>query len=151
MEGQSERDWMKEFDMWTSNQTTTIASEPELSYTISERYVSNPIVKLSFEFALATMDYTEVLTGLKKFVVAQQLLKCGTSIGANIREAQNAESRADFVHKMKIALKEADETSYWLLLCKASPHYPDCQPLLTKLDPVIRILNKIVSTSKKLP
>lgn len=53
----------------------------------------------------------------KKFVIAKQLLKSGTSIGANSVEAQNAESKADFIHKIKIAAKEADETQYWLLLC----------------------------------
>jgi len=50
--------------------------------------------------------------------VARQLLKAGTSIGANVREVQNAESKTDFIHKMKIAAKETDETEYWLELCR---------------------------------
>ena len=54
----------------------------------------------------------------KKIVISTQILKSGTSIGANIREAQSCESRADFIHKLKIAQKEAEETEYWLLLCK---------------------------------
>ncbi|WP_121460163.1 four helix bundle protein [Chryseobacterium defluvii] len=58
-----------------------------------------------------------------KNVIANQLLKSGTSIGANIFEAQSSESRADFIHKMKIADKEAKETEYWLLLCENSEHY----------------------------
>lgn len=59
----------------------------------------NIIVKLTFQFALDIIKYTEGLQENKKFVIANQLLKSGTSIGANIREAQNAESKADFIHK----------------------------------------------------
>ena len=55
---------------------------------------------------------------LRKWVIAQQLLKAGTSIGANVRESQNSESRADFVHKLRNAAKEADETEFWLLICQ---------------------------------
>ena len=73
----------------------------------------NLIVELSFEFALKIIKYVEVLEQDKKFVIARQLLRSGTSIGANIREAQNAESKPDFIHKMKVACKEADETEYW--------------------------------------
>jgi four helix bundle protein len=56
--------------------------------------------------------------GKRKFIISNQLLKAGTSIGANIFEAQYAESRIDFIHKMKIAQKEANETLYWLILCE---------------------------------
>lgn len=77
---------------------------------------TNPILKLSFEFSLMIIQYCEALEENKKYVIARQLLKSGTSIGANAIEAQNAESRADFIHKMKIAAKEAEETQYWLLL-----------------------------------
>lgn len=69
--------------------------------------------------------YTEQLNNEKKYVIAKQLLRCGTSIGANIWEAQNAESKADFIHKMKISAKESEETKYWLLLCKHSENYPN--------------------------
>jgi len=69
----------------------------------------NLIVKLSFEFALEIIEYSELLEEHKKYVISRQLLKSGTSIGANVREAQNEESKADFIHKMKIASKEADE------------------------------------------
>jgi len=69
----------------------------------------NIIVEKSFQFALKIVDYCELLEENRKFVVARQLLKSGTSIGANIRESQNAESKTDFIHKMKIAAKEADE------------------------------------------
>ncbi len=60
----------------------------------------------------------------KKYVITRQLMRSGTSIGANIREAQDAESNQDFIHKLKFAAKEADETEYWLKLCKKSKNYP---------------------------
>ncbi len=91
----------------------------------------NLIVELSFNFSLKIIKYTELLEKEKKFVLANQLLKSGTSIGANIREAQNAESKLDFIHKMKIAAKEADETEYWLLLCDKSDGFPDCKDLIS--------------------
>jgi four helix bundle protein len=110
---------------------------------------NNPILKLSFEFSLMVIEYTEVLEQHRKFVVSNQLLKSGTSIGANAMEAQNAESKADFIHKMKIAAKEAEETQYWLLLCSYSKNYPDCQNLILKLEAVSKILSAILSSSKK--
>ncbi|WP_442930316.1 four helix bundle protein [Myroides sp. JBRI-B21084] len=63
----------------------------------------NIIVKLTFEFALEIIEFCEILETNKRFVIANQLLKSGTSIGANVREAQNAESKNDFIHKFKIA------------------------------------------------
>jgi four helix bundle protein len=108
----------------------------------------NLIVKLTFEFALTVIDYSEMPEEKKKYIIARQLLKSGTSIGANVREAQNAESKADFVHKMKIAIKEADETEYWLALCDASKNYPQTDNLKENLHSIINILSKIISTSK---
>lgn len=108
----------------------------------------NLIVKLSLEFALDIIAYAELLEQHKKYVIAKQLLRSGTSIGANIREAQNAESKLDFIHKMKIAAKEADETDYWYLLCKMSKDYPNPDHLKEKLQSIINIISKIISTSK---
>ena len=108
----------------------------------------NLIVKLSLEFALEIIEYSELLVEHKKYVIARQILKSGTSIGANIREAQNAESKTDFIHKMKIAAKEADETEYWITLCELSKNYPNNLPLKEKLLSIIHILSKIISTSK---
>jgi len=84
----------------------------------------NLIINLTFKFALDTIEYGELLESQKKYVLARQLLKSATSIGANTREAQNAESKADFIHKFKVAAKEADETEYRLLLCKESKTIP---------------------------
>jgi four helix bundle protein len=108
----------------------------------------NLIVDLTFKFSLAILDFCEKLESNKKYVLARQLLKSGTSIGANVREAQNAESKADFIHKFKIAAKEADETEYWLMLCKESEHYPNPELILEDLQTIIRVISKIISTSK---
>ena len=109
----------------------------------------NIIVEKSFQFALNIVSFCELLENEKKFIVSRQLLKSGTSVGANIREAQNAESKLDFIHKIKIAAKEADETEYWLLICKHSPSYPFEEHLLTDVQEIIRILSKIISSSKE--
>lgn len=116
--------------------------------TFKEKYKENVILVKSFEFAKNVVMYTEQLEELKKFVVANQLLKSGTSIGANIKEAQNAESKADFIHKMKIAMKEADETEFWLFLCNELDSYPCTEALLSELYEILKITNKIISTSK---
>ncbi len=108
----------------------------------------NVIVNKTFLFALDIVQFCELLEENRKFVISRQLLKSGTSIGANVREAQNAESKTDFIHKIKIAAKEADETEYWLQICKNSPSYPFNEHLLTDINEIIKILSKIISTSK---
>ena len=107
----------------------------------------NLIVELSFDFSLRVIQYVELLESTRKYVIARQL-KSGTSIGANVREAQNAESKVDFIHKMKIAAKEADETEYWLLLCSKVEQYPDCKELLNGISSIIKVLSNIISSSK---
>jgi four helix bundle protein len=109
----------------------------------------NIIVEKSFQFALKIVLYCDLLTENKKYIISGQLLKSGTSIGANIREAQNAESKNDFIHKLKIAAKEAEETEYWLLICKNSSSYPDNENLLTDVQELIKIISKIIITSNK--
>jgi four helix bundle protein len=84
----------------------------------------------------------------KKYVVSHQLLKSGTSIGANVKEAQCAESKADFIHKIKIAEKEAEKTEYWLLLCKHSKNYPFNPVLLEDIQSIKKVLAKIIISSK---
>lgn len=113
------------------------------------RNTGNEIVDVSFEFALHIIEFSEILDNKRKFVMANQLLKCGTSIGANVNEAQHAESKDDFIHKLKISAKEAEETGYWLDLCQYSEGYPDCTELKTKLLTIKKLLSKIISSSKK--
>ncbi|MEI6313182.1 MAG: four helix bundle protein [Bacteroidota bacterium] len=108
----------------------------------------NLILELTFRFSLKVIEYAELLEEKKKFIIANQLLRCGTSIGANVREAQNAESKKDFIHKFKIAAKEADELEYWLDLCAESKNYPSNEELKSDLIIIIKIINKIISKSK---
>jgi len=109
----------------------------------------NIIIKLTFQFALDIIKYCESLKEDKKFIISNQLLKSGTSIGANIREAQNSESKADFIHKFKISAKEIEETMYWLELCKFSENYPETDNLFEQINNISRIVNKIIITSKQ--
>lgn len=108
----------------------------------------NVIVTKTLYFSVLVMEYCEALEQNKKFVVARQLLRSATSIGANVFEAQNAESKADFIHKMKIAAKEASETLYWLILCERSKSYSYHPKLKEDLDEILKILSKIISSSK---
>lgn len=108
----------------------------------------NIILKKTIAFALAVIEYAELLESGKKYVIARQLLKSGTSIGANVHEAQNAESKPDFIHKFKIAAKEVEETKYWLILCQNSKSYPPCEHLTILLGEIDKIITKIISTSK---
>jgi four helix bundle protein len=116
---------------------------------MNEEFKENVIIKLTFEFALSIIDFCDELDGLKKFALSNQLFKSGTSIGANAREAQNAESKADFIHKFKITAKEVEETEYWLLLCQHSSKLPDSSQLLTDLEPIKKVITKIIGTSKR--
>jgi four helix bundle protein len=76
----------------------------------------NLVLDKSFKFGIRIVKLSRYLNGEKEFVLAKQILRSGTAIGALAREAQFAESRADFLHKMCIALKEANETCYWIEL-----------------------------------
>lgn len=110
----------------------------------------NLIVTKTFALAVEIIDYSEELRKLHKYEMASQLFRSGTSIGANTKEAQNAESQADFIHKFKIASKEADETEFWLKLCIASKYYPyPSKLILSELESIIKIISKIISSSKK--
>jgi four helix bundle protein len=109
---------------------------------------SNVIVDLTFKFAISIVKYCEELESKKKYVIAKQLLKSGTSIGANIREAQNAESKNDFIHKFKIAAKECDETIYWLAICKEIDSYPFDDNLTEQIEVISKVMSKILATSK---
>jgi len=108
----------------------------------------NAIVKLTIEFALKIIVFCEELEKIKKWKLADQLFRSGTSIGANVHEAQNAESKADFIHKFKIAAKEAEETWYWLILCERSKNLPNPFGLQPDLDLIKRIIGKIIVSSK---
>ena len=108
----------------------------------------NIVVEKSLDFSVEIVKFCEVLDFKKKYIIAKQLLSSGTSIGANVFEAQHAESKADFIHKMKIAVKEANETLYWLLICEKSESYPTDSSLKEKTEELIRIISRIILSSK---
>lgn len=114
-----------------------------------ELFDNNPLLKLSFQFSVELVRYCEELESKRRFVLASQLLRSGTSIGANAMEAQNAESKADFIHKIKIAAKEAEETQYWLWICEASENYPDCSHLISKTEELNKILGSIIHSARR--
>lgn len=121
-----------------------------MDFTNSNKYQKNPVLKETFEFAVMIINYAELLNQNNKYVISNQIIRSGTSVGANVKEAQNAESKADFIHKMKIALKEADETEYWLFLCENVETYPNPEKeLKEKLNGILKLLNKIISTAKQ--
>lgn len=113
-----------------------------------KEYENNPVLRNAIELSLMIVKYVGLLEKEGKYVIGKQILRCGTSIGANIIEAQSAESRPDFIHKMKIADKEAHETWYWLYLCEKSEGYLFDRSISQKLDEVMRLLNAIIKTSK---
>ena len=111
----------------------------------------NLIVDKSFEFSLKIIKVYKELVRNREYVMSRQLLKAGTSIGANVNEAQAAQSKRDFIAKMSIASKEARETKYWIMLLIKSNIVPPCQKYLysleSEIDDIINILTKIVKTS----
>ena len=110
----------------------------------------NPILEMSFEFSLKIIDLYKKLIDKKEFVISKQLLKSGTSIGANVEEAIAAQSRKDFISKMSIASKEARETRYWLrLLDKSKLVDINYSEYLNAVEHIINVLTKIVKTSQE--
>lgn len=107
----------------------------------------NLILNLTFKFSLNALDYAEKIYELKRYRMADQIAGSCTAIGANVKEAQNARTKNEFISKLKIAAQEADEAEYWLMLCKESLHYPDSEHLLIELTSILKVLNKIITSS----
>ncbi len=108
------------------------------------------IKDLSYSFALDIIKLYTAMKEQKEFTLGKQILRCGTSIGANINEASAAQSKADFIHKMSIASKEARETLYWLKLLKDSNLVKvELEELLSDCISIVNILTKIVKTSQE--
>ena len=111
----------------------------------------NILKNKSFDFALRIIKLSQFLQQEQnEFVLSKQILRSGTAIGALVREAEHAESKADFIHKLAIALKEANETDYWLDLLHQSEliqsnHYQSIKPDITEL---LKLLVSIIKTSK---
>ncbi len=115
--------------------------------------MSESIIKnKSFLFAVRIMKlYEYLITKKKEYVLSKQLLRTGTSIGALIREAQNAESKADFVHKLGIAQKECDETIYWLELLKETSYLSskEFESINKEATELLKMIRSSIITSKK--
>ena len=112
----------------------------------------NVIKSKSFQFAVNTVNmYKEILQKKHEFILSKQLVRCGTSIGANVREGINAESKPDFIHKLGVAQKECDETIYWLELLQATSYIPqdDMLKMKTEAEELLRILRSIILTAKQ--
>lgn len=111
------------------------------------------IVGRTFRFALSIIELAGELNGRSSSqrILSNQVLRSGTSIGANIEEAQAAESKADFIHKYNIALKEARETKYWLKLLSASTMVGnrDLGTLIKESDEICRIIAQIMINARK--
>lgn len=113
--------------------------------------MNNIIENKSFEFAVRIVNLRKFLTEEKsEYILSKQLLRCGTSIGANVAEAERAQSKADFVSKISIALKEANETSYWLRLLYRTEYLCEKQfvSIYEDLEEITKILVSICNTSK---
>ena len=110
----------------------------------------NIILDMSFDFALQIIALYKIFIERKEFILSKQLLRSGTSIGANIEEAIAAQLRKDFIHKMSIASKESRETRYWLrLLDKSKLVEIDYSLTLKNVDHILNILTKIVKTTSE--
>ena len=114
----------------------------------------NIVLDKSYAFSLKVIELYKFLTQEKKeYVLSKQLLRSGTSIGANTTEAQAAISKKDFIAKLSIASKEARETEYWLRLLTDSKYIDRNKPstilLFSKVESLIKLLTKIIKTSQK--
>lgn len=111
----------------------------------------NLIQQKSYDFALQIIALYRKLCKANEYVLSKQLLRSGTSIGANVEEAQAGQSRADFVSKLSIASKEARETCYWLRLLRDSNTIAKCEAdsLLTEAESIVNILTAIVKSTNQ--
>ncbi len=112
----------------------------------------NPLKDKSFQFALKIIQLYKYLTEDKReFIMSKQLLRSGTSIGANIREGQNAQSKPDFIHKFSIAQKECDETLYWLELLHQSEYLTEKEfrSIHSDATELLKMLRSFILTTKQ--
>ena len=113
--------------------------------------VDQTVEKKSFQFAVRIVKLSRFLVETKKeFILSKQLMRSGTSIGANIVEAQQAQSRADFIAKLSISLKEACETEYWLRLLNATEYLTEKEfcSIIDDCREIIKMLTAIIKSSK---
>jgi four helix bundle protein len=113
--------------------------------------MSNVVKEKSLDFAIRIVNLYKYLTDTKKeFIMSKQLLRSGTAIGALVRESEHAESKADFIHKLSVALKEANETDYWLELLYRTEYLTEkqYQSINENIIELLKLLTSIIKTSK---
>jgi four helix bundle protein len=111
----------------------------------------NVLYEKSLKFAIRMVRlYQYLVNDKKEFVMSKQLIRSGTAIGALIRESKHAESKSDFIHKLHIALKEANETDYWIILLKETDFISQVEfdSLVYEIQELIKLLVSIIKTSK---
>ena len=116
------------------------------------RKKENIIITKSFQFAIRIVKLYKIFSETKKeYIISKQLLRCGTSIGANTREAHNAESKNDFIHKMGIAQKETGEVIYWLELLNATEYFTEkeFQSVVSDANELMKIIRSIILSTKQ--
>ena len=131
----------------------TVDSE-QLMYNINIylRMSNCPLKDKSFAFAIRIVNLNKYLCSTQKeYTLSKQLLRSGTAIGALVREAEQAESKADFIHKLSIALKEANETEYWILLLRETDYLTskESESILKDLTELLKLLTRSIKTAKQ--
>jgi len=114
--------------------------------------MSSPLKDKSFGFAVRIINLNKYLCSNKKeYVLSKQILRSGTAIGALVREAEEAESKPDFIHKLAIALKEANESEYWILLLRETSYLTpkETESILSDLKEILKLLTSIIKTTKQ--
>ncbi|TAE61291.1 MAG: four helix bundle protein [Nostocales cyanobacterium] len=113
---------------------------------------NSPLKNKSFAFAIRIVNLNKYLCLIKQeYVLSKQLLRSGTAIGALVKEAEQAESKADFIHKLAITLKEANETEYWISLLRETDYLTakESESILNDLKQLLKLLTSIIKTSKQ--
>ncbi len=113
---------------------------------------ANPLVEKSYLFSIKMVKTVQgIQTNQKEFILSKQLLRSGTAVGALIFEGQYAQSTADFINKLSISLKEANETKYWIILLNDTEYIdnPNFSILLPDIDEIIKMLTSSIKTSKQ--
>ena len=111
----------------------------------------NVLKDKSFKFAIRIVELSRILNSKKEFILSKQILRSGASIGAMVRESEYAESKADFIHKLTIALKEANETEYWLDLLFENKYIdkPFYESISANIKELLKLLISIIKSTKR--
>lgn len=121
----------------------------EMKISSNPKQNNNLLLKETFKLGSLVMIYCDELIEKRQFAIGDQILRCGTSVVAKSREAQNAASKKDFVHKLKISIKESEELDYWMPLLESKKHNTMNTEIIRQNLVCTKILNSIISKSMK--